>query len=285
MKNPNMKQIMKQKTYSSQLTHTRGQLSFRQQGGFTLVEIMVAITIGLLMLAGILQISAASKESGRLQRNMSFVQENIRLSTEILGRDIRQAGYYEDDNPTQAISAGFAPFMNLSTSSTTDTTAAITADGGGGESDQITVTYESDTDCLGQDTFNVGTTVGEEANNHFAVNHYFIASERLMCRGNGNIFSQPLVEGVESMQILYGENTDGDPRSANRYVQAGEANPNNIVSVRIALRFHSREHVRHSIDNNKYALLDETAGTPAAGDERIRREVSTTISLRNSLRN
>jgi type IV pilus assembly protein PilW len=248
------------------------------QRGFTLVEIMIAITIGLLMMAGILQISAASKESSRLQRNMSFVQENIRITTEILGRDIRQAGYYENDDLSNPI-AGLAPFIEMS-DSTTDTSEDITADGGGRNNDQITITYESDVDCLGRDTF----AAGEEADNHFAENHYFIESERLMCRGYDND-AQPLVEGVESMQILYGENTDGDPRSANRYVQAGEADPDNIVSVRIALRFHSREHIRQGADNNTYVLLDSEPVKPAAGDGRIRREITTTISLRNSSHN
>jgi type IV pilus assembly protein PilW len=239
---------------------------------------MVAITIGLLMMAGILQISAASKESSRLQRNMSFVQENIRIATELLGRDIRQAGYFEDDNPADPITA-LDPFVDLS-DPTTETGDAITADGGGADNDQITVTYESDVDCLGQDTF----AAGEEADNHFAVNHYFIENETLKCDGNGGP-PKPLVEGVESMQILYGENTDGDPRSANRYVPAGEADPENIVSVRIALRFHSREHIRQIVDNNQYALLDATAVSPAAGDKRLRREITTTIALRNSARN
>ena len=124
-----------------------------------------------------------------------------------------------------------------------------------------------------------------EADNHFASNHYFIDNERLMCRGNGSNDSQSLVEGVESMQILYGENTDGDPRTANRYVPAGMADPENIVSVRIGLRFHSREHVRQSVDNNSYALLDSVAFSPAAGDRRMRREITTTIALRNSMRN
>ena len=257
--------------------------SMKQQG-FTLVEIMIAITIGLLMMAGILQISAASKESSRLQRNMSFVQENIRISMEILGRDIRKAGYYEDNNPSDRILTAPEPFVDLS-DPTDVTDDAITADGGGADSDQITVTYESDKDCLDQDTF----VAGEEADNHFAINHYFIESGRLMCAGNGNLHPTtgtqipvPLVEGVESMQILYGENTDGDPNSANVYVQAGEvSNPGNIVSVRIALRFHSREHVRQSVDNNQYALLDATPFIPASSDKRMRREVTTTIYLRN----
>lgn len=235
----------------------------RNQQGFTLVEIMVAIAIGLLMMAGILQISAASKESSRLQRNMGFVQENIRTAMEMLGRDIRNAGYYQDDNPDARI-------LTAPTAIVADTTS----DGSGAENDEITVTYESNTDCLGQDTPTVD-------GNRFAINHYFIDSERLMCRGNGNAAAQPLVNGVESMQILYGENTDGDPRSANRYVGPDEADLNNVVSIRIALRFHSREHVRQGIDNNQYALLDSDPFDPVDGDRRMRREVTTTISLRN----
>lgn len=239
-----------------------------EQRGFTLVEIMVAITIGLLMIAGVLQISAASKESSRLQRNMGFVQENIRTATELLGRDIRRAGYYEDDNPSDRIMTSPVPFV-------TETTT----DGGGDSNDEITVTYESDTDCLGNRTYDEEDADAVAAN-HFAINHYFIEDERLMCEGNGGA-TQPLVEGVESMQILYGENTDGDPRSANRYVRPEQANLRKVVSVRIALRFHSQEGVRGQIDDNQYALLDAEPFDPPDSDRRLRREITTTISLRN----
>lgn len=244
-----------------------------QQRGLTLIEIMVALTIGLLMVAGILQITAASKESSRLQRNLGFVQENIRTAVELLGRDIRRAGYYEDNDPAARILMAPTPFV-------IDTTT----DGGGENNDDITVTYESDKDCLGQDTPTVD-------GNRFAVNHYYISDERLMCRGNGGAAGEPLVEGIESMQILYGENTDGDPRSANRYVKIRDpahpndpntADPDKVVSVRIALRFHSREGIRSQVDDNQYALLDAEPLDPPDSDRRLRREITTTISLRNS---
>lgn len=234
-----------------------------QQQGFTLVEIMIAITIGLLMIAGIIQISLANKESARLQRNMGFVQENIRTAMELLGRDIRSAGYYQDDDPNARILTAPVPIVT-----------ATTSDGGGANNDEITVTYESNTDCLGQATPAID-------GNRFAVNHYFISNQRLMCRGNGNATAQPLVEGIESMQILYGENTDGNPLSANRYVSPDESDLNNVVSVRIALRFHSREQVRQGADTNRYALLDSDPFEPASGDQRLRREITTTVSLRN----
>lgn len=248
-------------------------LSPASHQGFTLVEIMVAVTIGLLMMAGILQITLANKESSRLQRNMGFVQENVRSAMEFIARDVRLAGHYIDNNPSDRILTAPAPFINESASTTTDTTAKITADGGTNNNDQITLTYESNTDCLGANVPPAFT-----GGNSFAVNHYYISSQRLMCRGVG--VAQPLVDGVESLQILYGENTDGDPRSANRYVRADQVgNMRNVVSVRIAMRFISREAVRQTATTTQYALLDAAAFNP--GDRLLRREMTTTISLRN----
>ena len=247
--------------------------SRRAQHGFTLVEIMVAMVIGLLMMAGIMQISAANKESSRLQRNMGFVQENIRVAMDLLSRDIRMAGHAI---PNPNLPAKPAPFVAV-VAPTTITAAAVTADGGGADNDQLTLSYESNTDCLGVNTPVIG---GRRS----AVNHYFIINRRLMCRGNGigNVAPQPLAEGVESLQILYGENTDNDPQSANRYVRADQVGTmRNVVSVRVAMRFISREAVRESADTNQYALLDAAAFTPAPNDRGLRREITTTISLRN----
>jgi type IV pilus assembly protein PilW len=247
-----------------------------QQRGFTLVEIMVAMTIGLLMMAGILQITLANKESSRLQRNMGFVQENIRSAMEFLARDVRMAGHYINDNPNALILDEDAPvpFLNVS-AATIVTSTPVTADGGGANNDQITLTRESNTDCLGQ------ATPPDANGNQFAINHYFISNQRLMCRGNTSA-AQPLVDGVESLQILYGENTDGNPLSANRYVQPDQVDDmKNVVSVRIAMRFISREAVRQTTDSHQYALLDASAFTPAVNDRLLRREITTTVSLRN----
>jgi type IV pilus assembly protein PilW len=249
-----------------------------QQSGFTLVEIMIAISLSLLMLAGIMQISLANKESSRLQRNMSFIQENTRTAMAILSEDIRMAGFYTDDNPDARILTEPAPFNNV-VASTTDTTVAVTADGGGADNDQLTLSYESDSDCLGQGT--PEATNAPISGNRFAVNHYFIRNQRLMCLGNGNAAPQPLVEGVESLQILYGENTDGNPQSANRYVQAQQVGDmQNVVSVRIGMRLISREAVRSNISNDQYALLDAAAFAPS--DRLLRKEITSTIFLRNT---
>ena len=77
-----------------------------------------------------------------------------------------------------------------------------------------------------------------------------------------------MIEGVENMQILYGEDTDNN-KTANRYVASDTAGlvMNNVVSVRLTLTLRTIE--------------DNVAGVTANGDRRIRRTYTTTITIRN----
>lgn len=61
--------------------------------GFTLIEMMVAIVIGMLLLLGLSQIFLASRNSYRLQEGLSRVQENARLIDSYLEENVRMAGY------------------------------------------------------------------------------------------------------------------------------------------------------------------------------------------------
>jgi len=61
--------------------------------GYTLVELMIAMALGAFIIAGMLQIFSSNKQSYRLQEGQSRVQENARYVLELLGRDIREAGY------------------------------------------------------------------------------------------------------------------------------------------------------------------------------------------------
>ena len=61
--------------------------------GFTLVELMVAITIGLIILAVLSQVYVGSKRTYRSQEALSRLQENGRYAIDFLGRDLRVAGY------------------------------------------------------------------------------------------------------------------------------------------------------------------------------------------------
>lgn len=80
----------------------------RLQAGLTLVELMVAMVISLLLLAGVGTIFLANKESFRLQESLARIQEAGRYSVQAIARDIRRAGYRgcdsgSDHDPTNTL--------------------------------------------------------------------------------------------------------------------------------------------------------------------------------------
>jgi len=62
-------------------------------GGFTMVELMVALVLGLFILAVLANVFLTTRQTGVLQQELSRVQEAGRFSTEFLAYDIRMAGY------------------------------------------------------------------------------------------------------------------------------------------------------------------------------------------------
>lgn len=77
----------------TECTHTaRG--PGRPNAGFTIVEIMVALVISLILLAGIIQIFVSAKATYNMQEGMSRVQENARFAMDFLERRVREAGFY-----------------------------------------------------------------------------------------------------------------------------------------------------------------------------------------------
>ncbi|MFP4315872.1 MAG: PilW family protein [Desulfovibrionales bacterium] len=98
--------------------------------------------------------------------------------------------------------------------------------------------------------------------------------------GAGN--SEELVEGVENMQILYGEDTNNDGDVDRYHDAAGIGSWDNVLSVRIGLLLMTVNEI-HDVepDPGPYIL----AGTPVIppADRRLRRVVETTIGIRNRM--
>lgn len=65
----------------------------RRQHGLSLIELMIALLIGSILLIGVMQIFASSKEGYRLSEGLSRTQENARFALDLLQRDIRMAGH------------------------------------------------------------------------------------------------------------------------------------------------------------------------------------------------
>lgn len=77
------------RTYSIQID---GREKSRNHG-FTLVELMVAMTIGLIILAAVATIFATSRSTYVLEEGLSRVQEAGRFGAEFIATDLRMAGY------------------------------------------------------------------------------------------------------------------------------------------------------------------------------------------------
>ncbi|MGQ0658293.1 MAG: PilW family protein, partial [Chromatiales bacterium] len=63
-----------------------------RQRGFSLVELMVAIAIGLFLLAGAITIFTTSKRTYLEQGDMARIQEGLRVATDLSTRALRRAG-------------------------------------------------------------------------------------------------------------------------------------------------------------------------------------------------
>jgi type IV pilus assembly protein PilW len=110
--------------------------------------------------------------------------------------------------------------------------------------------------------------------------------------GDGNTteviqHNEELIEGVENMQVLYGEDTAGADKVADTYVTADNVtNWSNVVSVRIALLFRTiKPNTQIDPDTATHSMLGGTAAGGATvgpmNDYYRRRVVTATIQIRN----
>lgn len=64
------------------------------QAGFSLIELMVAMTLGLILVLGVSHLFLGSKRSFVLQQQLAVAQENARFVLTRISRDLRQAGLF-----------------------------------------------------------------------------------------------------------------------------------------------------------------------------------------------
>jgi type IV pilus assembly protein PilW len=232
-----------------------------REKGFTLIELMIAIVLGLLLIAATVTVFISTKQGYRLENGLSLMQATGRATLDLLSREIMMAGFPQSENIESFIQAQ-------------------TTDGGGSNSDRFAVRYQSDTDCLNQPT-----------SDGYARNVYFIQGNALVCgivdKNNPAIVTNQtvIVQGVENMQLLYGEDhTAGDSvTNATRYVTAGNVTDwDNVVSVRIGIIVDSQSPVATSNDDVAYTLLGQTP-IPAGADHMRRRAYTTTAVIRNRM--
>ncbi|MGE4659998.1 MAG: PilW family protein [Arenicellales bacterium] len=321
-----------------------------RQRGVTLVELMVALAIGLLVTVAMLKVYVDASQMYRFNEGLARVQENGRFVLEFIRRDARVAGFwgcYSDAALSNGIAATSDAYINVAAGHITGT-----SDDGLNEADSITfrsatgsgslvtvgmsgtgdsVTLDSAgafstgtaaliSDCENGDVFQItgisGTALAHAAGANASPNlsktyaagaRVYEARQATFCIAQGVDPTQPalrrlvnptpgqtcasngleLLEGIENMQILYGEDTDADTDgasgdgTANRYVAFGTSglDTDRIVSVRISVLVRS---LNNSLTTEPapYTFNGSTV-TPASTDKYLRKVFTTTITLRN----
>lgn len=64
------------------------------QSGFSIIELMIALVLGLVLMGGAIQVFISSKRTYNLNEEMSWIQENARFAVSFMAEDLRMAGYY-----------------------------------------------------------------------------------------------------------------------------------------------------------------------------------------------
>lgn len=265
------------------MTHT---LKPGRQRGFSLIELLIAVTLGLVVLLAVTNVFISSRQSFRTQEGLAQIQETGRLLNYLVYPYIRLAGYLPNPvtqtNPV-LIYTGTATAVRGENNVTGHAVAKT-------GTDTITVRYR------GQDNFagtaadgsitnctNTGGAAGVRAldlvESTFYVGPAASGISSLFCRttvAGGTADVEPLLEGVQDMQILYGVGgpspTTGD-RVTQRYFSATDVpNWNNVTSVQMTI----------TVDSNEVVAGNQTvAGASDAG--RLRRVFTATLQVRNRL--
>jgi type IV pilus assembly protein PilW len=361
-----------------------------QSRGFTIIEIMIALLLSSILLAGVVQIYASSKQSYRMTENVARMQENARFAMNYLTREIRMAGYSPCPRTTQVaviLTGGTTPALDFASEAIggyeggvdtlpADFPAAGSAAGdriadsdamiilrgdnsgytlgdpphnpvtaqfkvvdatGLEDGDILMVCDHNNTAIFQADNVTINGGVADDTVTHnsggggvspgnctkglgyndpilctalgtsypydkdaqivkFLSSIYYVGVSQsgvsrslyrrsLLNNTAGTLgvgAAQELIDGIESMQLLYGVDTSADDL-ADRYVTADQVvDWNNVVSVRVALLVYTPEQINTEDDTNTYYLAGTQFDDTAHGnDKRLRQVYTSTVKIRN----
>ncbi len=280
--------------------------------GFTLIELMISLTLGLVIMLAAMQLLLTNQMSFNLQSGMGNVQENGRFALDYINSTVRSAEYSQDiANPT----VGIVTDENVSNLIKVDvkyiTRNDLTALGKGSSDQLVTRMWVSQTmidagfrDCEGNAV----------ASPRFLLTRYFVGGDEsagstaaLRCDAGSYTADAAAIDGygddddgivllsnLDSFQFFYGVAALPTPdlglRYPVRYLTASEytllpaASRPVIVSLRVGLLVRSNEKVGTNITTlPDVKVLEKTITGTDLNDKFIHRLFTSTLALRNAI--
>lgn len=271
-----------------------------KRSGFSLVELMISVALGLVVSLGVIQVMVSNRVTNEVNQTLAEVQESGRFVLTRIRNELLETGLY--DSVYTNIAAGadvtreeaFVRNHPIILAGHLSARASLGATNGvGSANDQLVISVQGEQDCNGSSW---GIAEGEEQH---IVNHYYVVGDELRCDGySGRILrgvlpsastspsgTVTLMDGVQSFQVQYGISSV-NPRDKDRAVQyvtadqlpAAEDLNQLVVAVRIAVLIQSRSRVSSAPDKT-YTVLD-VSGIRVDSDH-YGQVFSHTIALRN----
>lgn len=279
----------------------------KNAAGLALPELMVALTIGLVLILASTTLLMLTRSAYLLVDERSRIEENGRFAVDAISRAVRQAGYREWSG-AGIVDAAWPAVAGLDAQSVRDAANGMdppygatvngsdvlalrfdgsAADGGAGLQNCAGAVVPADVSGAGWSIFYVANDSGGEP------------ELRCKYRGASGWKSDALVRGVDGFQVLYGlEN--GDAAAPLRYVTASLLEKEGskwqrVAAVRFALLLHGVQPgpgrggrydlfgADYADDADPGARLGESQ-FPAASRGLLRRVYRATVYLRNQSR-
>lgn len=273
----------------------------KHQKGFTLVEIMISMALGLVIAGAVIQIMVSNSVTEKLNRAMASTQESGRFIINRLRAEMLMVGLYDQMNPKLNLNVDIVnennfvrnhPVILPNEFAVRTTLGAIQGSSGG--NDTLVVSLQSNMDCRG---YVLGYANDEE---FYVVNEYFVDDNKLKCRGFDGRYlrgqkaaeghnshkSMTILDDVVNFQVTYGvtdlASTSGSAIPT-RFVsadgiQSAINNGKTIVALRIALVVRADSDITVETKPS-FRLLNEANYTPS--DNGLYKSFETTITLRN----
>ncbi|MCW8929260.1 MAG: prepilin-type N-terminal cleavage/methylation domain-containing protein [Gammaproteobacteria bacterium] len=268
--------------------------ALKKQSGLSLIEIMVALVIGAILIAGIAQIYVSNKQAYRLQESVSYINNNARFALFFLQDAVTAAGY--KGNPAEADKDAF-PAITMAGCANFNTGQYIAAATNvGADTGLLCVKMKSPRYSAGMTDIAVmvdciGNNIAEK---NTVISRFFISANGELSCGTSHfdettavtqaLTSQPLVSDV-TVTPTYGEDADDDkavdpdPGTGVPAYNAVPTNWDNVIAVNFQVIVNSdADSTGEMVTVNQN---QSNIANPNAPDNLLRRVITRTIALRS----
>ncbi|VVQ36112.1 PilW family protein [Pseudomonas fluorescens] len=210
----------------------------RRNRGFGLIELLIALALGLIVVLGVVQIFIAAKNTYVSQNSAAAMQEDARFVLSKMIQEIRMVGMFgclgTINDSSSAGDFNAAQVTPISWDNANLKLTLVTADIGSGGG---TPTWTVVSDCRNSATAYTGLRSPASGQIAFPIRrliYSFSNNQILIGTGSGTPTQQVLVNNVSAFTVMFGLASTATDVAASTY-SANPADPARIRSVRLSL--------------------------------------------------